>query len=87
MATRRSPDSAARSNRGREDLRRAGKCKHRRAENTLDHGLIMASAVAIHMGLPPPEVDSGDARVKCAAERDETRMFANDSRERSPSPA
>lgn len=67
---RRSPDNAAGGNQGRKDLRRAGECKHRRAENTLDHGLIMASAVAIHMGLPPPEVDCGDARVKRAAERD-----------------
>lgn len=61
MATRRSPDSATRGDRGRRDLQRAGACEHRRAENTLDHGLIVISAVIVHMGLSPPEVGSADA--------------------------
>lgn len=74
MATRQSPDDAARGTgaggRGgkQKDPRRAKTCEYRRAENTLDHGL-MASAVAVHMGLPPPEVSSADARVKRATLR------------------
>lgn len=53
MATRRSPDGAARGDRGAKGslatCERA--CGHRRAENTLDHGLIVASAVARPHGL------------------------------------
>jgi len=56
-------------------LRRARTCECGHAKNTLDHGLIapiVVFAVAVHMGLPPPEDGSAGvagARVKRAPER------------------